>query len=110
MDRQGQINKLIAADADTLDEFVLTLPVRAGSRFHPSGSGPVIALIDGLDYQIRGSLDLTDFTEPVDEVFPALESGCPPLAPDWEYHSFRLISSNGVEENGFIRGVVEAAP
>lgn len=94
-----------ASDPDTSKELILTIPVIPGTSFAPVG-GILSGMAGGVNYQIQGSLDLKNFTSPVEEVYPARESGLPPAPTGWEYHSFRLPSSNGASK-GFIRAALE---
>lgn len=88
-------------DGDGFGEMVVTLPFRTGASF--SGPGPLDASTDEILYQVRGTTDLETFDAPVEEVFPALESGLPPLGAGWRYHSFRLPASNGLTGRGFLQ-------
>jgi hypothetical protein len=77
--------------------LVLTLPVRSGATF--LGTAPAIATVtvDGIDYEIGGSNNLTDFDQDVSEVVPALTGtpDMPDLNAGWTYRAFRLDGAIG---------------
>ena len=77
------------------DYFTITLPVRRGAVF--TNFPTPTTTIDGLTYDIQGTLDLSSWNIGLAEVTPALSTGLPGLAdldgdgnPDWEYHTFRF--------------------
>lgn len=91
-------------DTDTEPELLLTVAVRSGANF--AGSPTPTATIDGIVYEIQGSLDLADFTATVEgplasPVIPSSLPGTPPA--DYEYQTFRLAGSNGLPDRGFLR-------
>lgn len=78
---------MLASQDPGLDGFVFTLPVRDGAVF--TGMAPPTAEVDGINYQIQGSLDLGSFGASLTEVSPAHSAGLPPLNAGWSYRSFR---------------------
>ena len=95
------------------EHLTLTIPARVGATF--SGSPSLEAVIDGMNYQVQGSFNLTNWSETVTEITPAQSAGLPPLSdidgdsnPDWEYRTFTL--ENDPLSGGFIRVGVEEAP
>lgn len=82
-----------------LDAFVLTLPVREGAVF--TGSAPPTAIVDGIIYQVQGSVDLESFTAPLTEVLLAQSAGLPALDAGWTYRSF--LHSTPALPAGFFR-------
>jgi arylsulfatase A-like enzyme len=99
-----------AGDMDLDRELLLTVAIRVGAVFSSTGMGPLEANIDGVSYQVRGSVDLQSYEEMVEEVFPAMESGLPPVARGWSYRTFRLTSTNGLSGSGFLQAVADEAP
>lgn len=69
------------------NHLTLTLAIRTGATF--TGSGPLTANLDGVDYAIRGSNNLQQFTTAVSEV-SAITTGLPPIASGYTYRSFRI--------------------
>ena len=92
-----------ALDADTDRELTLTIEVRNGAVFTPSG-GVLVATIDGITYRIEGGLDLATLVSPVSEVTPAFPAGTP--SPGYTLRTFRVDATNGLPGRGFIRGRV----
>ena len=92
-----------ALDADTDRELTLTMEVRNGAVFTPSG-GALVASVDGITYRIEGGLDLATLDSPVSEVTPALPAGTP--TPGYTLRTFRVDATNGLPGRGFIRGRV----
>jgi autotransporter-associated beta strand protein len=88
--------------------LILTLPVRNTAVFN--GPGDLVSdPVDGIIYQIQGSVDLVDFTTMnISEVTPALDSGLPALSTGWTYRSFRAPGPLGTRE--FIRAAVVESP
>ncbi len=107
----GGSNGLVAVStvdttADSQRELVITFAVRAGASF--SGSPSPAASIDGIDYAVQGSLDLSLFTATVEgplaaTVIPPSFPASPPAG--YDYVSFRLGGSNGLPGKGFLRAV-----
>ena len=88
-------------------QMILTIAVRSGSTFATPGSPAVSdAMVDGLNYTIQGSSDLTGWTSPVTSV-PVVNPGLPTLPPGYEYVSFVLSGCNGLPSQGFLRAMVE---
>lgn len=101
------------ADPDTEPELTLTLAVRRGLTF--TTAGPSTASGHGIDYQIQGSLELTDFTSPVTPVetrdLPPPASGLPDLTGTlWEYQMFSLDASNSLPNRAFLRSYATPNP
>jgi hypothetical protein len=95
-------SKKVAMRASTdpgLDSFVFTLPVRNGAVF--TGSAPPTAVVDGITYQVQGSLNLDSFNAPLIEVIPAQSTGLPSLDVGWSYRSFRHTTPT--LESGFFK-------
>ncbi len=87
-------------DGDSEGELTLTIEVRAGASFAPSGNA-LAAGKDGVSYTIEGSLNLIAFDSPVSEVTPHLGTGSP--SAGYEFKTFRLNASNGLPDKGFLR-------
>jgi Protein of unknown function (DUF1573) len=112
----GSSRGLVAAltadtNADSQDELLLTVAVRAGASF--SGSPSPAATIDGIVYQIQGSISLGAFTQTVEGPLatPVIPASLPAAAPSgYEYKTFRLAGSNGLPGRGFLRASVTEAP
>lgn len=102
-----EVISLAESGEDT--ELLYTLPVIAGTTFPEATTGPLAShVVDGIRYNIQGSLDLTAFNATVEEVFPAEEGGLPPPPQGWEYRTFRLTDWNATGANrGFLRSVIE---
>jgi len=87
----------------------LAIPVRRGVTFPTASSNSMISnKVDGLTYQIQGSLDLADWSQPVVPVLidtlttaPTLPAG---LNSGWTYKMFRLTTPG--PQKGFLRAVV----
>lgn len=93
--------------------FILTLPVRRNAVF--LGAPALQAVVGNVRYTIRGTEDLTSWTQTVGQKLPPSSMGMPALrdldsdgTPDWEYRSF-YIATDGLPK-GFLQGVVEEAP
>lgn len=81
----------------------MTFPVRADGIYLGDGISPEI-FVDGITYRIHGDTDLTPpYDLPVMEVNPAQTMSLPPLAPDYEYRTFRLSPFSGEITRGFIK-------
>lgn len=109
----GSKNGLLAVnqadtDADSSKEVTLTIAVRSGASF--TGSPSPAATVDGVTYQIQGSLDLGNFTAPVTRAATALApavTGLPVITGSgWEYQTFTLTASEGLPNKGFLRAKV----
>ena len=78
---------------------MFTAPIRNGASF--IGSAPPTAAVDGMTYQIQGSLDLTSFNAPLEEITPAQSNDLPPLDAGWSYRTFRHTTP--ALKSGFFR-------
>jgi autotransporter-associated beta strand protein len=91
-------------------QMILTIAVRNGVTFaipaSPDVSAVSDATVDGLNYTVQGSSDLTDWVAPVTPV-PLVNPGLPTLPPDYHYASFVLGGSDGLPTQGFLRARVE---
>lgn len=87
--------------------LVITLPVRDGATF--SGTTSQTATIDGIDYTVEGSNDLSLFDQGVTEI-TASTTGMPTVNTGWTYHTFRLNGAIGGATprgpKGFLRATV----
>ena len=87
---------------------VITVAVRQGASFGPEG-GRLVAVVDGIRYELQGSTELGNWDAQVEEVVPALtQTVTPAPSADWELRSFRLAGA--ADETGFLRVVVAEAP
>ena len=108
---RAKIFNLIAdgsVDADTTNELLMTIAVRAGTPAF-SGSPSPVATHDGITYKIQGGTTLDGFpgtVTPVAVVVPPAPNATPPTG--YEYRTFSLDGSNGLTNKGFLR--VEIAP
>ena len=92
----------------TTGSGALTLAVRAGASFSVQ-DGRLVAVIDGVRYEIQGSTDLANWDAAVEEVTPALAEGvAQPSSAGWELRSFRLTGAE--EGSGFLRTAVDETP
>ncbi len=93
-----------SSDAGAGDDLIITLAVRKTAPEF-AGTPTPSSNVDGITYNIEGSLDLADgFTAAVSEV--DVETGDLPALPidsDYEYRSFRLEASEGLPGTGFLR-------
>ena len=87
-------------------QMILTVAVRNGVTFSNSGN-PVVAdaTVDGLNYTIQGSADLTDWTAPVTPL--QFDPGMSAAPEGYHYVSFGLNGSDGLPTQGFLRAMVE---
>jgi hypothetical protein len=99
-----------SSGADGAKQMILTLAVRNGVTFSIPASPEVPtvsdATVDGLNYTIQGSSDLTDWTAPVLPV-PEVNPNLPELPQGYHYASFVLSDSDGLPTRGFLRAMVE---
>jgi len=102
-DQGIRLVQTVDANNDSQGDLTLTLEVRSGATFTPSGT-QLTATADGITYTIQGSLDLVDWSSQISEVTPALGSGSPKSG--YVFKTFRLVAGNGLTGKGFIRGVV----
>jgi hypothetical protein len=95
--------------ADTADELILTVAMRTGAVFPASGAPLVSSAVDGIVYQVEGSIDLATFATQVNlEATAVGTAGLPAPSSGWEYRSFSLEGSNGLTDKGFIRAAVSS--
>lgn len=104
---------LVIADGDdspdTDEELILTVAIRTGASFPPSGSPLTSNTIDGIVYNIEGSLDLSAFGTQVNLEGAAVGTGSLPApSAGWEYRSFSLEGSDGLSGKGFLRARASA--
>ena len=93
-------------DAGTAKEMILTIAVRNGVTFSTPGNPAVSdATVDGLNYAIQGSTDLTNWTATVTPV-QLINPGLPTLPAGYQYVSFSLNGSDGLPGKGFLRAQV----
>lgn len=86
------------------NHLTLTFACRTGASF--SGSGPVVsAAVDGVIYTVRGSLNLSAFTEGLTEVTPAIVTGLPAAPSGYEYRTFRVTAAQSANPKAFIQAV-----
>ena len=93
------------ADVDANKELILTIAVRTGT---PAFAGsPLSSTIDGVTYNVQGSVDLVDFSSAVVTVPTAMTASLPALSSgDYEYRSFSLGTSNELLGKGFLCATV----
>lgn len=84
------------------DHLTLTLALRTGATF--TGSGPMTATIDGVDYTVRGSTDLAGFTTAVSEI-PAIITGLLPVASGYTYRTFRITDPVSAGSKAFLHAL-----
>ncbi|BCX46790.1 hypothetical protein HAHE_06980 [Haloferula helveola] len=103
---------LVTADGDDGDadpELILTFAARLNAVFN--AASPTLASVDGVDYSVAGTLDLSDFTAPVSvESTAVLPPGAPPLSVGWEYRSVSLDGSDNFPDKGFMRASATETP
>lgn len=96
----------VDTNADSAKELILTLAVRWDAVFSSGNPGPATATIDGLNYRIEGSTNLSGWLETVTVVDP-VTTGLPVLTDaDYTYASFRLSGSSGLPAAGYLRARV----
>jgi hypothetical protein len=86
--------------------FAYTFAARSGVAF--GGSGPLRGSRDGVDYEVTGSGDLTNFILGLTEVTPAVATGLPAAPAGYSYYTIRLTDPVSAAGTGFIRA--KAAP
>jgi autotransporter-associated beta strand protein len=84
------------------NHLTLTLALRTGATF--SGSGPMTATLDGIDYTVRGSTDLAGFTTAISEI-TAITAGLPPVATGYSYRTFRITAPVSAEPKAFLQAL-----
>jgi autotransporter-associated beta strand protein len=87
--------------------LTLTVPVRSGAVF--SGSGPLVATIDDVRYEIDAGTDLGTFTTAIEET-AVLSAGLPVLTTGWTYRTFRLVAPVTAAPKAFLRADATDAP
>jgi len=97
-----------SADGNTTRELILTVAVRTGTTFSSAGAPALSdATVDGIDYAIQGSTNLTTWTTavtPVTQLAPP--AGLPTIPAGYQYMSFSLNGSDGLAGRGFLRARV----
>lgn len=88
-------------DVGGTNHLTYTFACRSGATF--AGTAPAIASVDGVDYSVRASLDLSDFTLAVDEVSPAITTGLPAAPAGYTYRTFRVTDSQSTNPKAFIQ-------
>lgn len=106
-DNGQQQLRTVDANGDSQRDLTLTVGVRSGATFTPSGN-KLTATHDGVIYTIEGSLDLVAFESAVFEVTPTLGTGT--LKAGYVFKTFRLSASSGLKGKGFIRAGAVVAP
>ena len=97
------VHKRFAVDAVSgTKHLTLTIALRNDTTF--TGTGPLTAQRDGINYEIRGSYDLASFAADVVEVTPALTSGLPGAPEGYSYRTFRLADDTATRSKGFLQG------
>ncbi len=93
-------------NGDNEPEQLLMIAVRAGAVF--TGSPVPSATLDGLRYEVQGSLDLDEFSLPgAPVVLPLGVWSGSPAPGGFEWQRFRLSGTPG---RGFLRAVVRSVP
>lgn len=88
--------------SDSGPTLSMTFPVRADAIYLGDGISPEI-LVDGITYRIHGDTDLSPpYDLQVMEESPAQSDGLPPLGPDYEYRTFRLLPFSSEITRGFM--------
>ncbi|WP_035600484.1 autotransporter-associated beta strand repeat-containing protein [Haloferula sp. BvORR071] len=87
-------------------QLTLTIACRDGASF--TGTGPMSATVDGVNYTVRGSTDLTWPGSAIEEI-TAVTTGLPASPPaGFSYHSFRLTAPVSASTKGFLQAKAEA--
>lgn len=88
------------SNSNSIRDLTLTLATRTGATFTAGPDGSQNAIIDGITYSIRGSLDLATFNSSVSFV-----SKTPSANPAYELQTFRLDASDTPtpSSHGFLR-------
>jgi autotransporter-associated beta strand protein len=97
--------RVVDANANALEDFVLSARLRAGAVFLPAGDGWA-AENDGVRYILHGFLALPGPGQVLHEVLPALPG--PAASAGYERRSFRLVPADGTPGPGYIRLTVGA--
>jgi hypothetical protein len=101
----GSIGQLASV---TTDRLILTFAAPAGTVFTDG-----VAVVDGVECKVQGSLNLQGLAAPVTKLGSAVLTGLDwaPVPPSgWEYHSFQLDDSVGLDERGFMRLLFTPVP
>lgn len=100
------------ASAPAGQELTYIVAVRDGATFAVGAGGSQTATVDGVVYEIQGSLDLGTFASPVSHLSVSdTAAGLPSLAGTaWEYHTFKLDASEGLGGKGFMRVSLKPVP
>lgn len=90
------------------EELTLVAALRRGAVFTTGAGGSLVASVDGITYTVSGSLDLAAFEQAVSDAGRSntVDSllGLPPLDGEaWEYGTFILDGSEGLDGKGFLR-------
>lgn len=103
----GHVYVLTAdGNGDTTKELILTCAVRAGTPVFSADTSPT-ASKDGITYTIEGSTTLNGFPTKVNVLTTPVTTGLPSdVWPDYEYRSFSLEGSSGLQTKGFLRAKV----
>lgn len=98
-----------SSDAGTARELVLTIAVLQGTPAFGGTPSPA-ASFNGCTYTVKGDAALGDFDSAVSVVTP-VTTDLPPAPAGYEYRSFRLDASDGLQGRGFLRvDVSETTP
>ncbi len=86
--------------------MVLTIAVRNNASFAPD-SGRLAAIVDGIRYEVQGSLDLATWDAGVEALDTVVPGDLSEPGEGWELRSFRLT---GDHTQGFLRVQVTEVP
>ncbi|MBB5350479.1 autotransporter-associated beta strand protein [Haloferula luteola] len=93
------------ADVETAEnELLLTIAVLSGTPSFTGSPSPT-ATSGGVVYTVQGSLDLATFDQIATPV-SAVTTDLPTVPTGYEYRTFSLDGSNGMDSKGFLRVVV----
>lgn len=90
------------------ENLELILAVRSGTPAF-TGSPSPSASIHGISYRIEATADLTTFLIPVREASQS-PANLPPLPEGYEYRTFTIDPSAGIEGNVYFRARIDAVP
>jgi hypothetical protein len=93
----------VDADNNSIADLTMTVQVREDAVFSASGGKLVSGPVDGIVYEIEGSVNLMDWTSAVSEVTP-IPSGTP--ADGYTFKTIRLDAAEGLQGKGFLRAAV----
>lgn len=94
------VQRVFTKDASNADNLVLTVAVPFGTYF--SGSPTPSSTFDGVTYSVQGTIDLVDWTAPV-QVVPVQTGGTLAAPAGYVLQSFRLVQSPALGSHGFLR-------